>query len=832
MALAEKDITKKSNKGYDSASETGVDNLDVSDSVITENKDLKEINGMLGKVEEGELVDEAMQKKQQQYAEAEINSENIYTYTVGDEPDSFEEDEEETLLNKAIEDAENLLKSQEELLENTPNFPEQTQNDEIALEGLDDFPEVDEIDLSAEDSFAGNQSESENVNDEVDNNNILSSLEESSEINGFEGKLDNISGSKDDLTEENRLDDNTDSFVSNEEVFEEQNGLEETFDSLPHIDEGEGLTNNFEENVDIGNDLEENAENSEELDDPLDLDDDTIPEDMMLAGFGEKPDTNIANDAFAEDNINENIEDSLNIEDVGENIEDSLNVEDAGENIEDSFNIEDTSESIEDGIVKEKVELGSDLEAIDKQEVVSDLTNNKDDKSEGSATVAENQNPTSGADDPNHVMTPDEIAALLAASDDDAADATPPADDIPVEDILSEGSSSVDELPIEDINEKSDEPIGMTTLNESDSEDIDSIMNSLSDENMTDNTDAAQSTDEAMLDGLSEENIDSSGGDSTEISSSEELTDELDDIELEKSQAEDKKGKKVKEKKAKKPKKEKKEGEGGEKKGFFSKLLAALFEDDEEDEEGNVQNNELASLTQENQEVLNELEGGKKKKKEKKEKKPKEKKEKKPKEKKEKKPKEPKPKKEKKPKPPKPPVPPEKPMARKKYIMAFLIVIPIGIMAIIPGLVMPERNAKSRGIAEYHNGNYREAYEDLYSLYKADKLSESEVLIYRKARAVSKMDYYYRTYEVFAAKNLDVEALNQLLKGVEAYPEVYQIVEETNDSEVAKQINTTYGNIQSTLMNKYGVSLEKANELLNLEKKKDYSKQLHRICGK
>jgi hypothetical protein len=334
----------------------------------------------------------------------------------------------------------------------------------------------------------------------------------------------------------------------------------------------------------------------------------------------------------------------------------------------------------------------------------------------------------------------------------------------------------------------------------------------------------------------------SEGGASGEESEDEESAvsnDELDDIELEKKSSKGKKG-------GKKPAKEKKGKEDdGEKKGFFAKILAALFkEDDEEDGSGNVENNELASLTDENQAVLNEIEGDKKKKKEKKEKEPKPKKEKKPAKKKEKKPKppkEPKPKKEKKPKVPE--GPPPKPIPPRKFILAFLLVIPIGILCALPAYTVPEKAIHEEAQMAFLNGDYEGAYRDYYSLYRAGKLSEDDQILYWKARYISQMRHYYKQYEVFASIGLNVEALNALVKGVEQYEEILEDNERlkeleleynpgaTPDSLVETEVNIAYYNIQSALETEYGLSIDDVKELITIEEEVDYTKQLQIICG-
>ena len=238
------------------------------------------------------------------------------------------------------------------------------------------------------------------------------------------------------------------------------------------------------------------------------------------------------------------------------------------------------------------------------------------------------------------------------------------------------------------------------------------------------------------------------------------------------------------------------------------------------------------------------MEGDKKKKKEKKEKEPKPKKEKKPAKKKEKKPKapkEPKPKKEKKPKEPE--GPPPKPIPLRKFIMAFLLVIPIGIICALPAYTIPEKALHQEAQQAFLSGDYEEAYRCYYSLYRAGKLSEDDQILYWKARYISQMRHYYKQYEVFASANLPVEALNALVKGVEQYTEIMEDNERLKaleleykpdsiqDSLVESEVNIAYYNIQSALESVYGLTIDDVYELIYIEEEVDYTKQLQIICG-
>ena len=128
-------------------------------------------------------------------------------------------------------------------------------------------------------------------------------------------------------------------------------------------------------------------------------------------------------------------------------------------------------------------------------------------------------------------------------------------------------------------------------------------------------------------------------------------------------------------------------------------------------------------------------------------------------------------------------------------------------------------------------------------MYRAGKLDEDDQILYWKARYISQMRHYYKQYEVFAAANLPVEALNALVKGVEQYEEIMEDNERLKeleleykpdaipDSLVEGEVNIAYYNIQSALENEYGLTIEEVYELIYIDKDVEYTKQLQIICG-
>ena len=264
-----------------------------------------------------------------------------------------------------------------------------------------------------------------------------------------------------------------------------------------------------------------------------------------------------------------------------------------------------------------------------------------------------------------------------------------------------------------------------------------------------------------------------------------------------------------------KGKKEKKEKEKKGLAGFFAKLFKTLTE---EENEG------LASLTDENATVLEELAGEEKPKKEKKKKEKKPKKEKPKKEPKPKKEKPPKPKKEKKPKPPKDPEAPEKVMSPKKIAISGIFAASIGIFFMIPVLVLPERIANNKASSAYTHREYTTAYKMLYG----KELTEDQSIIYEQSRVLAWAQRYLSGYENYVAMNMKEEALDMLLMGMRNKED---LLEEATKFNVEFEVQGVYSNIESLLLEKYGLSETDISDINSIKKERDYTIRLMEIVG-
>lgn len=304
-----------------------------------------------------------------------------------------------------------------------------------------------------------------------------------------------------------------------------------------------------------------------------------------------------------------------------------------------------------------------------------------------------------------------------------------------------------------------------------------------------------------------------------------------------------KKEKKVKEKKEKKEKKTKTksaeaaddttaEGEAPatdgmvepteKKKGFFSKLLTALTEEEE------------SNISDENQAIMQELEeedlkeAGKKKKM-KKGKKPadgkgkdeadedeedigKGKKKGKPK-------KEPKPKKQKEPKEPAVPEKPGKRISPKSIVVVVLFAATVfgGIFLSI-SLFSGELRMQSATDA-FERGDYMTCYEEMYGM----DLNEEEEMMFRHAEIVLKMQRRITTYEKYIGEGRELEALDSLMQAVADYDDMYTKAQECG---AGVEVAGLYDRIIQVLQDNYGVGQDAARAIALCPSNVDYTRYL------
>ncbi|MBR5420853.1 MAG: hypothetical protein IK115_06880, partial [Lachnospiraceae bacterium] len=447
----------------------------------------------------------------------------------------------------------------------------------------------------------------------------------------------------------------------------------------------------------------------------------------------------------------------------------------------------------------------------------------------------------SAGDDPNKSLSPDDIAALFAASGESDAvigggqlergkeEASEDSSGASLEDMaaLLEGSEEDELLSL--LNDTPESGAGEAMDMGLDDIEKQLAMAEAAGKEEEPSAVEAENGDDmaALLATLGEDDVDLSDiGDLLQKSDNNELVDPsiMESKEAPEAGEEEEEGGKKKKKERKKRVKKKKgeaaEGEEGAEKpkkekkpGFFAKLFELLTAEAEGDEERDAPKEAgQTKLSDENADILSEIDAEKDKdkgKKKKKEKPPKEKKEK---PKKEKKP--PKPKKE------KPEEPADTKRIPKKYIMrTVMLAFSILVALMVVTMYMPSLMNMQEARDAYYNDDYKTAF---LSLYGKD-LNESDQLIYRRSRLLVMLDRKYESYEHYMNMNMPSEALDALLQGLKRCDELEREAQELEVTAEALQIRIK---ILSALQNTFGLSEAQAEETLSYSTA-DYTGKIH-----
>lgn len=257
-----------------------------------------------------------------------------------------------------------------------------------------------------------------------------------------------------------------------------------------------------------------------------------------------------------------------------------------------------------------------------------------------------------------------------------------------------------------------------------------------------------------------------------------------------------------------------KRGDTGEaKKGFISKALSFLLEEEEEPENEDIQ------LSDENQQILDELnqEGakgkakkgkkgkGKKPVKDKKKAAKPKKKEKPPKKAKEKKPKE------------EETSSPGKRLSFKKMLPVLLLGATVGAVVFIFVNISTEYAVRQAAEEAFAQGDYKGCYLNLYG----KKLSEEEEAMFGKSESILYIQIWYQEYEVLIKQGRRVEALDSLIQTVIDYQGLYEYAA---GWDALAEVEPVYAEILNILAVEYAVSEEQALEIGSVESDVEYTR--------
>ena len=262
---------------------------------------------------------------------------------------------------------------------------------------------------------------------------------------------------------------------------------------------------------------------------------------------------------------------------------------------------------------------------------------------------------------------------------------------------------------------------------------------------------------------------------------------------------------------------------GEKKKGFFSRILDFLTEEEDEADNENIQ------LSQENQDILNELdkEKGKKKKgkkgkkgkgseaddaasekgakgkkaaKTKKAAKPK---------------KPPKPKKEKPSR--ETPLIPERKLTFKRMLPVLLMGVSVGVLLFVFVNATVDFTDKKTARDAFYAGDYQTCYQNLFG----KDLNETESIMFGKSKSILYIRLWIREYQMFAEEGDRVRGLDSLIQTVAAYPELYEYAQQWNAEE---EVAAGYATVLNLLRSEYGLSESQALEISKIWRDVDYTR--------
>lgn len=797
--------SKAKGEGNSLASETGSGDLGELVSNSNGNEDLAEIGDLLNKLDSDEIIDEKMADLLDNIESP--TDEDIPNFTVGKDVSALDtRDPEEIALDEAIADAERMEAEIQSGKyddtsanpdENTPIVDISEEDDalsEMAPEVV--LPEDNAIAMESSNTSDADETPEEILTGLLDDmpGDDLSAAADEAQGDSLSDVLDNIqdlsegdSDSLDNLSLED-IEKSIDAIGNEEQVLDqiEKPIVEPAQDeATTHQETPEGEMENLDDlmkdmadldsltedpSMGVADTSDSSLEEKQDEDGPSDSSEESASDEVSLEDMEQMMD-NVLEETTSEDGTAD--EPSSEIESLEESLTDEMSSEDGASEAELS---EETSS---DEISLETTDETTSEDSSDGKETTQDADSSE--SSESSEDEFDLGNLEASLDD-------------LLGEDADSASST--------------------EGEVAELADSSNEGVDQGAEGEDVSmPDLDALMNSLASDEIEDLESTAKQDEEAgvaqdeeipkeeILEALTEEGFD----DGAEEPSLDDLASIPEKGESKEEDSEDDKGGKGK--------KEKKEKKGLA--GFFANLFKTLTE---EENEG------LASLTDENATVLEELAGEEKPKKEKKKKEKKPKKEKPKKEPKPKKEKPPKPKKEKKPKPPKDPEAPEKVMSPKKIAISGIFAASIGIFFMIPVLVLPERIANNKASSAYTHREYTTAYKMLYG----KELTEDQSIIYEQSRVLAWAQRYLSGYENYVAMNMKEEALDMLLMGMRNKED---LLEEATKFNVEFEVQGVYSNIESLLLEKYGLSETDISDINSIKKERDYTIRLMEIVG-
>ena len=157
-----------------------------------------------------------------------------------------------------------------------------------------------------------------------------------------------------------------------------------------------------------------------------------------------------------------------------------------------------------------------------------------------------------------------------------------------------------------------------------------------------------------------------------------------------------------------------------------------------------------------------------------------------------------------------------------KVILLLTIVAAVGIIIWALTDFNHRRLVRKNANSYFLNGQYELAYEEIQEL----RPDETEDELYEQIRTIMYIVKQYNSYLNFYNIDMKEEALDALIKGVDKYDKYYTNAVELG---ITDDMDYVLGKITEELYDAYGISLEKARAISNIEDPVEYSIEIRKI---
>lgn len=163
-------------------------------------------------------------------------------------------------------------------------------------------------------------------------------------------------------------------------------------------------------------------------------------------------------------------------------------------------------------------------------------------------------------------------------------------------------------------------------------------------------------------------------------------------------------------------------------------------------------------------------------------------------------------------------------ISTKRAMVAFAFAITLMAVILIIYIFVPDAVEKGNARKAYYDKDYYEAFE----LLQGKDLNDSDTILLNKVTCILKMQRKLDSYNNYVKMDKELEALNALVEAVRLYGENYTYASALS---IDDEYNAIYDEIKIILNGKYGVSEERAREILAYESDAQYTISLQDIVN-